>query len=163
MDFKNTILIMTSNAGASSIMNPKHLGFGAGSDEKADYNRMKDVVMEEVRRLFKPEFLNRIDDIIVFHALSKDEIRQIAKLLFSQLADRCKKQTDITLKPDKKAVELLASKGFDAKYGARPLKRALLNMVEDPLSEEILSGRVKKGDTVKITEKEGKIFFAVAK
>ena len=159
IDFKNTILIMTSNAGAASIMNPKHLGFGAGADEKADYNRMKEVVMEEIKRLFKPEFLNRIDDIIVFHSLSKDEIRRITELLFTQLSDRCKKQMNITLKPNKAARELIASKGFDEKYGARPLKRALQNLVEDPLSEEILSGRVSSGDAVKVGCRDGKITF----
>ena len=159
VDFKNTILIMTSNAGASSIMNPKHLGFGAGADERADYNRMKDVVMEEIKRLFKPEFLNRIDDIIVFHALTKEEIRDIVKLLFADLTARCEKQMKLTLKPDRFVRELIAEKGFDTKYGARPLKRALQNLVEDPLSEEILSGRIKSGDTVKIGSRQGKVTF----
>ena len=163
IDFKNTVVIMTSNAGAENIIAPRKLGFTSQDDEEAKYKRMKTGVMDEVKRLFKPEFLNRIDDIIVFHALSKDEIREIAGLLFSQLAQRCEKQMGIILKPDKNAKELISSKGFDAKYGARPLKRALQNLVEDPLSEEILSGRVKSGDTLRVGCKDDKITFSVKK
>ena len=161
VDFKNTILIMTSNAGAQSIMNPKRLGFGAGEDVKADYERMKSGVLEEVRRIFKPEFLNRIDDTIVFHALTRADIHDITDLLFKELAARSKDQAGVTLKAAKSAKDLIASKGYDEKYGARPLRRALQNLVEDPLSDEILSGRVKAGDTVRVKAADGKIGFEV--
>ena len=159
VDFKNTVLIMTSNAGAQAIMSPKRLGFGSGNDAKADYAKMKDGVLEEIRRLFKPEFLNRIDDIIVFHSLTKENIGDIVKLLCKELAGRSKEQMGITLKFAKSARELIAKEGYDDKYGARPLKRALQTKVEDLLSEEILSGRVKAGDTVTVYEKDGKILF----
>ncbi len=161
VDFKNTILIMTSNAGAQSVITPKHLGFGAGNDEKKNYESMKGSVMEEVRRLFRPEFLNRIDDIIVFHSLNKDHIRSIVTLLFTDLEKRCLDQMNITLKVRTAVRDLIADKGFDQKYGARPLKRAIQNMVEDPLAEELLAGRVKTGDQVTVTLTKDKITFKV--
>ena len=161
VDFKNTILIMTSNAGAQSVIAPKHLGFGAGNDEKKNYESMKGSVMEEVRRLFRPEFLNRIDDIIVFHSLNKDHIRSIVTLLFTDLEKRCLDQMNITLKVRTAVRDLIADKGFDQKYGARPLKRAIQNMVEDPLAEELLAGRVKTGDQVTVTLTKDKITFKV--
>ncbi len=148
VDFKNTIIIMTSNAGAQSIIEPKKLGFAAVEDEKENYQRMKNGVMEEVRRLFKPEFLNRIDEIIVFRALNKDEVGQIAGLLLADFAKRCKEQMDITLKFQPSVKKHIAQAGFDAKYGARPLKRAIQTQVEDALAEDILSGRVLPGREV---------------
>ena len=162
VDFKNTILIMTSNAGAQSIISPKHLGFSAGDDEKQNYERMKGSVMEEIRRMFRPEFLNRIDDIIVFHSLNRDEISQITDLLMKDLAARCKEQMDITLKVKKEVAAHISKEGFDEKYGARPLRRAIQSQVEDLLAEEILSGAVKAGDTVTASLKDGKVAFRAA-
>ena len=150
VSFKNTIIIMTSNAGAQNIISPKMLGFSGDNDAKADYNRMKDGVMEEVRRIFKPEFLNRIDEIIVFHSLTRDNIREIVSIMFSRVASRALEELSIKLKCTEEFVNHIADKGFDEKYGARPLRRAIQNEVEDRLSEEILSGAVKEGDTVTI-------------
>ena len=161
IDFKNTILIMTSNAGAQSIVSPKHLGFGAGSDEKKNYETMKASVMEEVRRIFKPEFLNRIDETIVFHSLNEDHICSIAGLLLKELCARCKEQMEITLKISPAVKQHIAKAGFDAKYGARPLRRAVQSQVEDALAEEILAGSVKAGDTVSVSCRKGKIVFSV--
>lgn len=161
VDFKNTILIMTSNAGAQSIISPKKLGFMAVDDEKRNYNTMKDGVMEEVKRIFKPEFLNRIDEVIVFHSLNKEHIRQIVSLLLKEFAQRCKKQMDITLQVTGAVKSELAEKAYDEKYGARPLKRAIQNRIEDPLTEEILKGNVKAGDTVCVRLNKGQIQFTV--
>ena len=161
VDFKNTILIMTSNAGAQSIMAPKKLGFLSGDDEKQDYERMKGSVMEEVKRIFRPEFLNRIDEIIVFHALNKEHIRSIAGILLNGFVKRCKEQMDITLKVQNTAKDIIAEAGFDQKYGARPLKRAIQNKIEDVLAEEILEGKVKSGDTVSLGARNGKLKFSV--
>ena len=160
VDFKNTILIMTSNAGAQSIMNPKRLGFGAGNDEKENYEKMKSSVMEEIRRLFKPEFLNRIDDIIVFHALNKENIRDIVSLLFKELSERCRTQMNIRLRVRPQVCDWIAEEGYDEKYGARPLKRAIQTRVEDALAEEILSGKVKQDQTVTVSLKDGKVKFS---
>lgn len=159
IDFKNTILIMTSNAGAQSIIAPKHLGFGAGSDEKKNHEVMKSSVMEEVRRIFKPEFLNRIDEMIVFHALNEEHISSIAGLLIKELQNRCMEQMKITLKVSPAVRQQIAKKGFDPKYGARPLRRAVQNEIEDPLAEEILAGNVQAGDTVQVSCKKEKITF----
>jgi ATP-dependent Clp protease ATP-binding subunit ClpC len=159
VDFKNTILIMTSNAGAQSIVEPKHLGFGAGKDEKKNYESMKSSVMEEVRRIFKPEFLNRIDDIIVFHSLNQEQIREIAGLLIAELQNRCREQMNLTLRVSAAVKNKIAEAGFDEKYGARPLRRAIQNQLEDALAEEILSGNVKAGDTVQVSVHKGKIIF----
>lgn len=160
VDFKNTILIMTSNAGAQSIMTPKHLGFGA-VDEKKSYEAMKANVMEEVRRLFKPEFLNRIDETIVFHSLTKEDIGSIVKLLFGELQKRCREQMNLDLRVTAAARDHIAKSGYDEKYGARPLRRAIQNQVEDALAEEILAGRVKNGDTVTVSASKEKITFKV--
>lgn len=162
VDFKNTILIMTSNAGASSILSPKRLGFGARDDEKQNYEAMKSGVMEEIRRIFKPEFLNRIDDIIVFHSLNKEHIRSIVTLLFKELQQRCREQMDITLNVRTSVRDHIAEAGFDEKYGARPLKRAIQNQVEDLLAEELLEGRVKAGDEVTVTMVKERVAFKVA-
>ncbi len=154
IDFKNTIIIMTSNAGAKAIISPKKLGFAAQADEKADYEQMKAGVMEEVRRLFKPEFLNRIDEMIVFHSLGKEEVTKIASIMLRELNQRCQKQMNITLVFRPSAKELLVEKGYDEKYGARPLRRSIQTLLEDALAEEILKGNVRKGDTV-IVSKQG--------
>ncbi len=162
VDFKNTILIMTSNAGAASTQNPKRLGFGTVDTTAADYQKMKDGVMESVKQIFKPEFLNRIDDTIVFHSLTKEDIRQITRLMLSELSARCMEQMHITLKLQGKVIEEIAKSGYDEKYGARPIRRAIQTRIEDPLAEEILSGRAKSGDTVKVSLKEDKIVFKTA-
>lgn len=159
VDFKNTILILTSNAGAQSIVAPKHLGFGVGNDEKKNYEAMKGSVMEEVRRIFKPEFLNRIDETIVFHSLTKEEIFSITGLLISELQHRCEEQLQITLKVSSSAKKHLSEAGFDEKYGARPLRRAVQSQVEDALAEELLAGRVSRGDTVQVGFQKGKLVF----
>ncbi|MDO4523321.1 MAG: ATP-dependent Clp protease ATP-binding subunit [Eubacteriales bacterium] len=161
VDFKNTILIMTSNAGAKAIIEPKKLGFMAVEDAKADYQHMKGGVMEEVRRMFKPEFLNRIDEIIVFHSLTKPEIEKIVGLLLKELEKRCMDQMDITLHVQDSVKKHIAQSGFDAKYGARPLKRAIQTKLEDALAEEILEGRVKRGDWVNVGFVGGKIRFKI--
>ena len=162
IDFRNTILIMTSNAGAQSIVEPKHLGFGAGSDEKKNHETMKAGVLEEVRRIFKPEFLNRIDEMIVFHALNETHIREIAGLLLKELQKRCLEQMDLVLKISPAVRSHIAKEGFDAKYGARPLRRAVQKQVEDPLAEELLAGKIKQGDTVNVSCRQGKIIFSVS-
>ena len=159
VDFKNTILIMTSNAGAQSIQSPKRLGFGAGDSAKADYEAMKGSVMEEVKRIFRPEFLNRIDDTIVFHSLSRDEIRRIVTLLLKDLQKRALDQMGITLKVRNTVRDHIAQAGFDEKYGARPLRRAIQNQIEDSLAENLLSGNIKAGQTVVCTMKAGNIVF----
>ena len=161
IDFKETIIIMTSNAGAQAIVEPKRLGFGAAEDAKADYQKMKESVMEEVRRLFKPEFLNRIDDIIVFHMLNKDEIKKIVGLLLKEFVNRCKTQMNIEVKIRDSVKELIAKEGFDPKYGARPLKRAIQNKIEDAMAEEILEGKIKTGDQVLVGLSKQKIKFMV--
>ena len=161
VNFKNTILIMTSNAGANRIVEPKNLGFGAVSDAGKDYKRMKDNVMEEVKRLFKPEFINRIDEIMVFHPLNKEEMKEIVTLLSANLAKRCKEQMEITLNLTPAAKQYIVDTYSDAKMGARPLKRGILTAIEDPLAEEILKGNVKRGDTVTVGYKEKKIQFTV--
>lgn len=158
ISFKNTVIIMTSNAGASRIISPKKLGFKTEDGKEADYNMMKASVMEEVRRLFKPEFLNRIDETIVFHLLDSKDLEKIVKILSKDLENRAKKQLGITLKFTGTAIKHLAK--IDEKemnYGARPLARKLKTEVEDLLSTEILLGHVKEGDTVKIGCKNGKI------
>ncbi len=151
VDFKETIIIMTSNAGAQSIVEPKKLGFAASEDEKQDYERMKSGVMQEVRRIFRPEFLNRIDDIMVFHALDKENIRKIVTLLLKELQNRCREQMDLTLKVTDGVKNLIAEEGFDVKYGARPLRRAIQTRIEDPLTSALLEGDIKRGDVVRVS------------
>ena len=161
VDFKQTCIIMTSNAGAQAIMEPKKLGFTSGDDEKKDYEYMKSGVMEEVRRMFKPEFLNRIDEIIVFHALNREHIKNIVSILLRNLQERCQLQMNITLKVRSSVKDFLAEQGFDSKYGARPLKRAIQNKIEDAMAEEILNGRMKAGDTVSVGVQKKEIKFYV--
>ena len=163
VSFKNTILIMTSNAGAQRIVDPKNLGFASVSDAKRDYEKMKSGVMEEVKKSFKPEFINRIDDIIVFHQLGNDEMKDIVNLLASNLYQRCETQMGIHLSMTAALKEHLVTKYADNKMGARPLKRAIQSVVEDALAEEILTKRVQPGDTVTAGFKNGKVYFTTKK
>ena len=162
VDFKNTIIIMTSNAGAQSIIEPKKLGFGTQEDEKEDHDRMKSNVMEEVRRLFKPEFLNRIDETIVFRALNKEDMKQIVSLMTKELQDRCKQQLDIELSIKDSVKSYIVDAAYDKKYGARPLRRKLQDEVEDLLAEEIISGNIHSQDEVVVSTKNKKIVVNVA-
>ena len=159
VDFKQTIIIMTSNAGAQSIIEPKKLGFMSNQDEKQDYDRMKSGVMEEVRRLFKPEFLNRIDEIMVFHPLNKSHIKKIVNIMLKKLEKRCREQLEIKLKITESVREFLAESGFDSKYGARPLRRAIQTKLEDPMANALLEGRIKRGETVRIQLRQKEICF----
>lgn len=161
VDFKQTCIIMTSNAGAQAIIEPKRLGFISDDNEQKDYEHMKSGVMEEVKRIFRPEFLNRIDEIIVFHTLGKEHIKKIVTLLFNELKKRCKNQMGIELKIRDSVKEYIAREGFDSKYGARPLKRAIQNKIEDALAEEILLGNIKSGDHVAVgmNKKDVKFFL----
>lgn len=161
VSFKNTIIIMTSNAGAQNIISPKKLGFSVNTDAKADYKRMKDGVMEEVKRIFKPEFLNRIDEMIVFHSLSKENIKDIADVMIRVIQNRCKEQMGILLTADLSFIDFVAEKGYDDKYGARPLRRAIQTYIEDKLAEEILEGKCKFGDQVTISCIDGEIFLKI--
>ncbi len=161
VNFKNTILIMTSNAGAQRIVDPKNLGFAAQSDTRKDYERMKSGVMEEVKRIFKPEFLNRIDDIIVFHQLDKENLKEIVNLLVSGLCKRCESQLDIHMTVTNALREHLIEKYSDNKMGARPLKRGIQSAIEDSLAEEILMKKVQPGDHVTAGFKGGKVTFTV--
>lgn len=161
VSFKNTIIIMTSNAGASRIVDPKNLGFAVETTEEMTYKKMKDGVMDEVKRLFKPEFINRIDEIMVFHPLTKQELRQIVSLLSADLVKRCEEQMGIHLTVSASLKDHLVKKYCDIKMGARPLKRAMQTAVEDPLAEEILSGAVKAGDKLTASVQKEKVVFKV--
>ena len=141
---------MLFRSGAQSIIEPKKLGFMSNQDEKQDYDRMKSGVMEEVRRLFKPEFLNRIDEIMVFHPLNKSHIKKIVNIMLKKLEKRCREQLEIELKITESVREFLAESGFDSKYGARPLRRAIQTKLEDPMANALLEGRIKRGETVRI-------------
>ena len=163
VSFKNTILIMTSNAGAQRIVDPKNLGFATAGDVKRDYEKMKSGVMEEVKKSFKPEFINRIDDIIVFHQLNNDNMKAIVSLLAANLYKRCEEQMDIRLTMSGALKEHLVTKYADVKMGARPLKRAIQSVVEDALAEEILMKKVQPGDAVTAGYKNGKVVFTVKK
>ena len=158
VDFKNTIIIMTSNAGAQSIIEPKKLGFATAENEKADYNRMKSNVMEEVRRIFKPEFLNRIDEIIVFHALTKEHMK-IVGIMTKELQQRCREQLDLELKITDGVKQYIVDKAYDPKYGARPLRRMIQTKLEDTLADELLSGAIKRGSTVTVRIRKDEIVF----
>ena len=163
IDFKITIIIMTSNAGAENIIAPKRLGFGVATDAKADHEFMKGRVMEEVKRLFKPEFLNRIDEIIVFHQLTKEHMKGIADIMLKGIEKRCKEQLGITLTVNEAAKELLIDKGYDEKYGARPLRRTIQSLLEDKMAEEILDGKIKKSAGVEAGCEDGRLIFTVKK
>ena len=161
VDFKNTIIIMTSNAGASSIIEPKILGFGDMSDENQDHELMKNNVMEEVRRIFKPEFLNRIDETIVFRTLNKDDMKKITALLMKELVKRAEDQLDIELTVRDSARTYIVEKAYDKKYGARPLKRKIQDEIENRLAEDIINGRIKRGDKVIVSTKNKQISLTV--
>ena len=161
VSFKNTVLIMTSNAGAQRIVEPKNLGFAAETSEEQDYRKMKDSVMEEVKRMFKPEFINRIDEIMVFHPLSQENMKQIVTLLTSGLTKRCQEQMNITLNISPALKEHLVEKYSERKMGARPLKRAVQSVIEDALAEEILKKNVWSGDKVSAGFKSGQVTFTV--
>lgn len=161
VNFKNTILIMTSNAGASRIVEPKNLGFAAETTEKQSYEKMKDGVMEEVKRLFKPEFINRIDEIMVFHQLNKGDMKKIVTLLCKNLCMRCKTQMDIELSVTGALKEHIVDKFTDLKMGARPLKRAIQTEIEDALAEEILAGKIKPKSRVSAGVHDKKVTFTV--
>lgn len=159
VSFKNTIIIMTSNAGAQAIVEPKKLGFASVDDEKTNYEFMKNGVMEEVKRIFKPEFLNRIDETIVFRSLNKEDMKQIVSIMTRSLVERCKTQMDIDLTIRDAVKKHLVDVSFDPKYGARPLRRRIQTDLEDPLAEHILAGDAKKGSKVVVTMKKGQIVF----
>lgn len=154
IDFRNTIIIMTSNCGAANIVSPMNLGFGSAKDSAADHKKMQGRVMEEVKKRFRPEFLNRIDEILVFAQLTKEEIREIAALMLSYLAKRVEKQQGISLEFSQEVIEFIAEKGYDNKYGARPIRRVIRTEIEDVLSEEILAGHLREGQRARL-EKEG--------
>ena len=160
VDFKNTIIIMTSNAGAQSIIEPKKLGFGAKEDEKQDHERMKASVMEEVKRIFKPEFLNRIDETIVFRALNKDDMKKIIGIMVRDLQKRCKEQLQIDLVVREAAKEFIVEKAYDRKYGARPLRRKLQDEVEDRLADALIRGEIHTKDRVIVTTKNKEIIVS---
>lgn len=159
VSFKDTIIIMTSNAGAGRIMSPKHLGFSTTTDAEVDYKKMRAGVMEEVKRLFKPEFINRIDEIIVFRALLKEDIKEIVRIMFDNFAKRAKEQMQLELVGTDRLFDHIAEKGFDKDYGARPVRRAIQTEIEDALADRILAGKVKQGKTVTIDWQEEKVTF----
>ena len=159
VDFKETIIIMTSNAGAQSIVEPKKLGFFTEESQEQDYERMKSGVMDEVKRIFKPEFINRIDEIIVFHALNKEHIRKIVNLLLKNLVRRCQEQMSIQLKVSAAVKDYIAQEGYDSKYGARPLRRAIQTKIEDALANEVLEKRISSGDEVQVKLHKNQIIF----
>lgn len=161
VDFKNTIIIMTSNTGAQRIIDPKKLGFVTASNADTEHEDMKKNVMDEVKQNFKPEFLNRIDDIIVFRALTEDDVRNISNLLLKELKQRVASQMEIQLKFGDAVKKLIFEKGYDKKYGARPLKRAIQTNIEYELAEAVLKGEIKRGDTVQVTVRNDKVKFAV--
>lgn len=163
VDFKNTIIIMTSNAGAENIVSPKNLGFDTSKDPEQDYKNMKNKVMDEVKRIFKPEFLNRIDEMIVFHMLTKENVARIVDIMMNSINKRIKEQLNIIIELSDAAKSYIVDAGYDEKYGARPLKRALQQKVEDELAEQILEGRIKSSDIVYVDKKEDseKLVFSV--
>ena len=163
VDFRNTVIIMTSNAGAQAIVDPKRLGFVTKEDKGADYKRMKSNVMNEIKLVFRPEFLNRIDEIIVFHSLGSDEMKKITGLMCKEITKRAKEQLNITLTIRDSVKKHIVETGTDQKYGARPLRRAIQNQLEDALADAILSGEIKSGDHVEagLHKKEIKFFVKV--
>lgn len=162
VDFKNTIIIMTSNAGAQAIVDPKHLGFASKEDDSKDYERMKSGVMEEVKRIFKPEFLNRIDETIVFRSLNKEDMKQIVTIQTKEFIARCKEQMDIDVSISSNVKAWIVDKAYDPKYGARPIRRKIQTSLEDPMAEDILEGKIKASDSVKAKIKNDTIVFEQA-
>ena len=163
VDFKNTVIIMTSNAGAKNIVSPKKLGFKTVESEEKDYQDMKKNVMDEVKNIFKPEFLNRIDDIIVFHTLTKENINDIVRILTRSLIKRSKDSMGINIIFNDDAIDFISNEGYDSAYGARPLKRAIQKNVEDKLAEEYLKGNINYGDTINVCVKDNNIVFDIEK
>ena len=161
VDFKNTVIIMTSNAGAQNIVQTKTLGFASVTDEKERHENMKTKVMDEVKRLFKPEFINRIDEIIVFHALNKEQIGSIVDIMIAKVNKRIMEQMKISIELNDEAKKYIVDKGYDEKYGARPLRRTIQNDIEDALAEKILEGTVKQGNSVLVSVKDGKLHFSL--
>ncbi|MCI8770408.1 MAG: ATP-dependent Clp protease ATP-binding subunit [Lachnospiraceae bacterium] len=159
VSFKNTIIIMTSNAGAQQIVAPKHLGFGTNEDAEADYNKMKESVLEEVKKIFKPEFINRIDEMLVFHTLTRENIQEIVRLMLGTLNKRLEAQMGITLEVSAEAVEYLAKSGFDKNYGARPIRRSIQSKIEDELADRVLFGEIKQGAKIAVGFADEKITF----
>ena len=162
VSFKETIIVMTSNAGASRIVQPKKLGFLSTDDEKVNYENMKAQVLDEIRKVFRPEFLNRIDDIQVFHQLTKEDMRKIVDILLKDLVGRCRSQMGITLRVTAAVKNDLIKKSYEPRYGARPLKRAIQTRVEDRLAEELLNGQIREGDTVTLALKNSEIVVKTA-
>ncbi|MBQ9632889.1 MAG: ATP-dependent Clp protease ATP-binding subunit, partial [Lachnospiraceae bacterium] len=163
VDFKNTIIIMTSNAGAREIIEPKKLGFTQEESEEQDYEHMKKRVMDELKQSFKPEFLNRIDETIVFRALNKEDMKKIVGIMTKSLIHRAKEQMNITLSIPGSVKSFIVEEAYDPKYGARPLRRKIQTDIEDALTEEILSGAVKEGDKVTAQVSKDKISFKNSK
>ncbi len=163
VDFKNCVIIMTSNAGAQSIVEPKKLGFTSVDDEKHNYDKMKEGVMEEVKRIFRPEFLNRIDETIVFRSLNKEDMKKIVTIMSATLVKRCAEQLEIELVIRDSAKEYIVEHAYEPKYGARPLRRKIREEIEDKLAEELLDGKIQKGDKVVVTTKNKKIVLDTTK
>ena len=159
IDFKNTVIIMTSNAGAANIVTPKKLGFSVGDTHEADYQKMKAGVMDEVKHLFKPEFLNRIDETIVFHPLTKENVKDIADIMLKTISKRIKEQLGVETVVSEAVRDHLTEKGFDENYGARPLRRVIQNEIEDAMAEEYLDGKFAQGDIVALEMDENHIKF----
>ena len=157
VNMKNTVIVMTSNAGAERIMNPKTLGFASESDAAADYKRMKEGVMEEVKRVFRPEFLNRIDDILVFHSLTKEEIRGIADLLLGRFVQRCRETLQISVTYTEALAEMVAQRGYDPLYGARPVRRVISETIENAVTEAFLRKDIAERDAVVIDCPDGAV------
>ena len=157
--FKNCIIVMTSNAGAQRIIGGKTMGFGTDADKPLDYPEMQRRVMDEVKRMFRPEFINRVDELIVFHPLTADNIRSIAGLMVAQVSKRLKENSGVSLTLDAAALDKLAKDGYDPQYGARPLRRVIQRQIEDALSEEVIAGRLKAGDTLLGRLKDDKLVF----
>lgn len=153
VDFKNTIIIMTSNAGANRIISPKTIGFLQKEDAEQEHKRMKEGVMEEVKHVFKPEFINRMDEMIVFHTLAKEHVYEIAKIMLNGFKKRAKAQMDLTVQYGRNVIQYVSDKGFDKDYGARPLRRTIQNEIEDTLAEEVVAGRISIGDSVRVSVK----------
>jgi len=157
VDFRNTIIIMTSNVGADLLRRRGSLGFVAATED-ATYESMKNMLLEEVKRVFKPEFLNRIDDTIVFKSLTRENLQQIVEIEIREVANRLKEK-DIEISLDKQAIDLFIEKGFDPVFGARPLKRTIQRLLEDPLAEEIIAGLFKEGSKIKVLRKNESLVF----
>ena len=157
--FKNCIIVMTSNAGAQRIIGGKTMGFGTDADKLLDYPEMQRRVMDEVKRMFRPEFINRVDELIVFHPLTADNIRSITGLMVAQVSKRLKENSGVALTLDAAALDKLAKDGYDPLYGARPLRRVIQRQIEDALSEEVIAGKLKAGDTLLGRMKDDKLVF----